>query len=148
MGCCCWRALTGPCKSDHAIPCLKPSAPAPTARGRLFSVTTLLLTSMPSPRCPSYPECPLLLLTRLTHPSRLGSGDRSRKPCLHLPGWVRRSLCVSSPWNSPHVLCLLLTRVCPSPTGSGSSRGGPAPSVFYFLAQCRPQRLSSEVFFE
>lgn len=56
MGWCCWRVLEA-CKPDHVTPCLKPSAPAPTACGS-SSVTTLLLTFMPSPRCPSYPECP------------------------------------------------------------------------------------------
>lgn len=86
-GWCCWRVLEA-CKPDHVIPCLKPSALAPTACGSSFSVTTPLLTSMPSPRCPSYPECPSpashlanssfktrlrgLLQDALPAPSRLG----------------------------------------------------------------------------
>lgn len=128
MGCSCWTALKGPCKSDHVIPRLKPSAPAPTACGSLLSVTTLLLTSMPSPRCPSYPECPSAshlanssfktrlrgpLQEALPAPSRLG---KMLPVCIFIVGPITRP--VSSAYMCAHPT--------PSPnpaTGSCSSRG-------------------------
>lgn len=107
MGCCCWRALSGPCKSDHAIPCLKPSAPAPTACRSLFSVTTLLLTSMPSPRCPSYPECP----SPASHLANSSFKTRLRGP-------LQEALPAPSGLGKMLPVCIFIMEFAPCPVSS------------------------------
>lgn len=82
--------------------------------------TMLLLTSMPLPTPPYLLRLPFCFSTWLTHPSRLCSGDISRKPFLHLPGWVRCSLCV---FIMELTTCTVsYTHVCVLPTGLFSTR--------------------------
>lgn len=101
----CWRdlKLANPTMShsasNHAW------APCSLQKLAVSQCAMLLLTSMPCPRCPTCPECPSPASHLANHPSRLRSGDCSRKPFPHRPGWVRWPLCVSSSWNFPHVLC-------------------------------------------
>lgn len=94
-------------------------------------------------------ECP----SPASHPANSSFKTRLRgllQEALPAPSRLGKMLpvCVSSSWNSSHVLCHQLTCVCPprppkldqAPPGEGS-----APSVIFFLAQCLPQRMSSEV---
>lgn len=137
MGWCCWRALNRACTSARVIPCLTPSAPVPTACRSLFSVTTLLLTSMPSPRCPSYPECP----SPASHPANSSFKTRLRgllREALPAPSRLGKMLPVCLHRRTHHMSCVISSHVCVLPP--------PHPQNWIMLLQGKGQLLLSSAF--